>query len=238
MNEEWAKAQLQQFVEFTALVGSYGNDGSYYGQKTVGQDANEIIPAAQVVEQIIDRVLPNWRDALRAGRSGLWREHHEAARRALVELERHAELADMLGDTTPTMNASSLHPWAWDAARSLWQSGHFREAVQAAAMKINAETQNKLGRRDISETKLFQQAFSSDNPNPQNPRLRPDGDDNGQTSLSLRRGVMSFAEGCFAGIRNPAAHDGGDLKEQDALEQLAAFSVLARWVDGARVASE
>ncbi|CAO0832406.1 hypothetical protein SMICM17S_03285 [Streptomyces microflavus] len=42
---------------------------------------------------------------------------------------------------------------------------------------------------------------------------------------------MSFAEGCFAGIRNPNSHeDGLPLPEHEALEQLAAFSVLARWV--------
>ena len=41
--------------------------------------------------------------------------------------------------------------------------------------------------------------------------------------------------GCFAGIRNPLAHDLGELSEDEALEQLAAFSVLARWVDDAAV---
>jgi hypothetical protein len=46
---------------------------------------------------------------------------------------------------------------------------------------------------------------------------------------------MAFAEGCYAGIRNPASHDEGELDEQSALEQLAASSVLARWVDGAAV---
>ncbi|MEU0002312.1 TIGR02391 family protein [Streptomyces microflavus] len=48
-------------------------------------------------------------------------------------------------------------------------------------------------------------------------------------------GVMSFAKGCFAGIRNPNSHEDGlpELPEHEALEQLAAFSVLARWVDSA-----
>lgn len=43
---------------------------------------------------------------------------------------------------------------------------------------------------------------------------------------------MEFGAGCFTGIRNPAVHDNGlKLTEQVALEQLAAFSVLARWID-------
>lgn len=50
------------------------------------------------------------------------------------------------------------------------------------------------------------------------------------------RGAHAFAEGLYAAIRNPGMrvpHDGG--KDQLALEQLAAFSLLARWVDQAGV---
>lgn len=55
-------------------------------------------------------------------------------------------------------------------------------------------------------------------------------DDNSDTFRSVDRGAMSFAEGCFAGIRNPNRHEDGlpELPEHEALEQLAAFSVLAR----------
>ncbi|MFE3129607.1 TIGR02391 family protein [Streptomyces hydrogenans] len=46
-----------------------------------------------------------------------------------------------------------------------------------------------------------------------------------------------LAEGCFAGIRNPPSHEDGLPKppEDEALEQLAAISVLARRVDAATV---
>ena len=47
---------------------------------------------------------------------------------------------------------------------------------------------------------------------------------------------MEFGAGCFEVIRNPAAHQHGlVLTEQVALEQLAAFSLLARWVDECEV---
>ncbi|WP_405691248.1 TIGR02391 family protein [Streptomyces sp. NBC_00057] len=37
-------------------------------------------------------------------------------------------------------------------------------------------------------------------------------------------------------IRNPIAHEQGDeLEENEALEQLAAFSLLAKWIDDATV---
>ncbi|CAD12002.1 hypothetical protein (fragment), partial (plasmid) [Streptomyces coelicolor A3(2)] len=49
-------------------------------------------------------------------------------------------------------------------------------------------------------------------------------------------GAAAFARGVYVAIRNPIAHELGDeLKEHEALEQLAAFSLLARWVDDATV---
>lgn len=55
---------------------------------------------------------------------------------------------------------------------------------------------------------------------------------------NLHRGARALAEGLYAAIRNPGVHApeqvaGGE--EQLCLEQLAAFSLLARWVDQADV---
>lgn len=52
------------------------------------------------------------------------------------------------------------------------------------------------------------------------------------------RGARAFAEGLYAAIRNPGMHTpekvaGGE--EQLCLEQLAAFSLLSRWIDQADV---
>lgn len=237
MDEEWALDRLRELVALTRLVQPQSGGGVVYMgdfASPVGSKS-QIVASAQVVEKILERVLPRWRMDIKEDKKGRWQQHREAAERAIVELESRAELAGKLGDNSPAMNASALHPWVWDAARSLWQSSHYREAVRAASVKINAETQNKLGRRDLSETALFQAALSNDSPTVGKPRLRPASDDGGKTSLSLRRGIAAFAEGCYAGIRNPASHDEGDLSEQVALEQLAAFSVLARWIDEATV---
>ncbi|HNB95573.1 MAG TPA: TIGR02391 family protein [Microthrixaceae bacterium] len=103
-------------------------------------------------------------------------------------------------------------------------------------MRINAETQSKLGRMDVSETALFNEAFSLSDPKLGSPRLRLAENDGSKTYESLHRGARAFAEGLYAAIRNPGMHvptDGGE--EQLALEQLAAFSLLARWVDQAEV---
>ena len=54
----------------------------------------------------------------------------------------------------------------------------------------------------------------------------------------MRQGAMSFGVGCFQAIRNPVGHlpnDEHELTEQQALERLAALSLLARWVDEADI---
>jgi hypothetical protein len=51
--------------------------------------------------------------------------------------------------------------------------------------------------------------------------------------------INRFGSGCFMALRNPAAHqhddDKDELSEQEGLEQLAAFSILARWIDAATI---
>ncbi|MDK9498233.1 TIGR02391 family protein [Streptomyces katrae] len=240
---EWARAELAKFLELTELHRKPERPGGvmrFSASMSNRGDEKEILASAQVVEQILDRVLPRWRTDVPDDRNGLvnrWCQHREAAQRADTVLVRDAEIRARLGDDAPDLNASSMHPWAWEGARALWQSGHFREAVTAAGRKVNAETQNKLGRKDASETKLFQQAFSQDPPKPGQPRLRLMEDDGSDTFKSTHRGAMAFAEGFFAAIRNPNSHadDLPELPEHEALEQLASLSVLARWVDTATV---
>ena len=240
VNREWATEQLDAFLRLTELYRP--PDPPHVVNLTAHMSTrgaqHEIVASAQVVEQILDRVLPGWRTEVPADRNksvNRWYQHREAAERARAALAREDEVRRNLGDDAPRLSASRLHPWIWDGARALWQSDHYREAVGAAARKLNAETQNKLDRRDVSETDLFKQAFSLDAPKPGARRLRVLTDDGSKTYQSMHRGVMAYAEGCFAAIRNPVAHSEGELSEDKGLEQLAALSVLARWVDGAQV---
>ncbi len=218
----WAVNELQEFI----------------GLAETSASEAWLVARAPVVEQILDRVTPDWRAPVPlSGAYTRWDRYREAAQRAMVLLQREAELQEMLGCNAPTLDAGRFHPWAWEGARSLWQSHHYREAVEAALKKVNAETQNKTGRHDISETNLFKQLFSLDDPKPGIPRLRLKDDDGSDTYRSVHRGTMALAEGLFAGIRNIVSHTVAETEadEQAALEQLAAVSVLARWVDDARV---
>jgi Protein of unknown function (Hypoth_ymh) len=73
------------------------------------------------------------------------------------------------------------------------ETSHYRQAVQTAATALNARTQDKLGRRDLSGTKLMQAVF--------NPSPKPGGahlvvDTAGlaaDTANGMQTGVMNYA---------------------------------------------
>lgn len=237
LDADWAISELDIFLDHTSLIERHDSSIGRYNRRKSSD--KEIIDSAVIVEQILDRVVPDWRDVVANPRVGSrhdrWDERVELCRRARVLLTRESEIRSHLGDDAPRLDAAQLHPWVWDAAKALWSNGHFREAVGVAAIQINAATQDKIGRLDISEIDLFNQAFSIDPPELGKSRLRLMDDDGSRTFGSLHRGVRAFAEGCYAAIRNPISHTPGQMSQTEALEQLAALSVLARWVDEAKV---
>lgn len=229
MNLDWALGELERFralLEYRDRPGLYA--ATYVGTR------DELEAQRVVVDRIFAQTIGP-RPVVPLSGNDPRRPDRDWTIRCIESIKREAEIRENLGEDAPNLHTHSLHPWIWDGARSLWRSGHYAEAVEGAAKKLNAESQNKIGRRDISETDLVNQAFSDDPPAIGKPRMRPVGDDDGKTARSLRRGIRAFAEGCFAAIRNPASHDGGELSETQALERLAAFSILARWIDDAEV---
>ena len=160
--------------------------------------------------------------------------------RLIGTLERREEFKRILAPRGPALAARELHPWVWHAAVNLWDSGHYKQAVNASATAVEEQTQLKMRRGDLSGAPLYTEAFkvgkvgeTSDGR-----RLRfkhldeltEDGKRN-QSWVSAHEGAMHFGRGCAQGIRNLNAHGTGELPEQEALEYLAALSVLARWVD-------
>jgi hypothetical protein len=156
----------------------------------------------------------------------------DLARRALGHLSTDAETAAHIqGTSAPTMAADSLHRLVWDAASRLWHDGHHSSAVQRAATFLNAHVQDLTGRKDVSDSALMAQVFSPSPPEQGKPRIRWPGDDTDLTVKAMRTGLLQFGQGCFAAIRNPATHGTTDMVPQEALEQLAVLSTLARWID-------
>lgn len=237
LDRDWAVTEIDAFLHVTARVNPDTGSGVLYLGTVMRGPKTEASQRAHVVEQILDRVLPGWaNDRPEKDKDYAWLR--DQASRAKAAIEREAELAEKLGDNAPDMDASNLHPWAWENGRTFWNTGHYHQAVMQAAIRINAETQAKLGRMDVSETALFNEAFSLSGPKDDAPRLRLADDDGGKTYENLHRGARAFAEGLYAAIRNPGMHrpqESAGGEEQLALEQLAAFSLLARWIDQAEV---
>ena len=176
-----------------------------------------------------------------AGRGWAWRTALEGIQRLVGILERTEDREAIFTPAGPSLIADSLHRWVWDAAKNLWADCHYGSAVQKAGAAVETHTQHKLGRQDLSGADLYTQAFTID-ANPGTPRLRflgieetTTGGDRAQDWISAHEGAMHFGRGCAQRIRNPANHSADELAEQEALEHLAALSILARWVETAEV---
>lgn len=188
------------------------------------------------IERILNVLYPTWREENPPDEDYYWRHYYNAAMYILSSLERRQELDEKLGSTAPRMAADALHPWVWEAAQAQWSSGHFAEAVRAAAVNLNSRLQNKVGRRDLSDKKLVNEAFSDAPASAERSRLRVIPKDDSETYKSLQEGVRSFGVGVFMAIRNPLSHltsEELDIGQQEALERLAALSLLAHWIDKA-----
>lgn len=220
---------LQAFVD---KVVSYSMNRTTTG----GPTQDELVEMAAAVFPIVQAILPGepW---VRGRPSYLNQFEHmrESALRALGVVRNRESIEAMLGPQGPQISAAGLHPWVWGSAATLWDTGHFRQAVQNAATSVDVHLQNKLGRRDLHGAKAVREAFSSNGPEPGRPRLRVPGDRATPTWQARQDGARDFALGCIQGLRNPATHDLEELDEQVALEQLAALSVLSRWIEECEV---
>lgn len=134
-------------------------------------------------------------------------------------------------EASPHIGAEAMHPLIWGAASRLWRDAHYREAVATAAEMLIAHVKVRTLRNDVSETALWQEAFSDKTPAPGKPRLRWLGDPSNRDVKSMNDGLRQLTPGVQMTIRNSATHDTGQMPEQLALERLATLSLLARWVD-------
>jgi Protein of unknown function (Hypoth_ymh) len=160
----------------------------------------------------------------------------KAARQLAGLLKATEDAQQILGPVGPKLAAANLHPWIWNAAVGLWDDGHLREAVQAAAVALfDQHLPAKLGIPPGTSAKdLVTQAFSTHPPTSANPRLRlADYPAPSRSWTSQHEGAQFLGMGCTQLIRNLVTH-GAQPDEQTALEQLASLSLLARLVDRAK----
>jgi Protein of unknown function (Hypoth_ymh) len=191
------------------------------------------------LRKLATRIEPGLERSIASVRTGWrWLGTRNAVLLMTGMLEDQHRLNSILEGGGPRLVASRMHDWVWTSASKLWNDGHKRAAIQAAATQIDTQLQTRLGRFSVSGKALVEQAFSMDEPTPDKPRLRFPGLLKGSDSFKdAHQGAMSFGVGCMMAIRNPATHDLTEPDDQAALEQLAALSVLARWIDNCEVDS-
>lgn len=131
----------------------------------------------------------------------------------------------------PVIGLEAMHPLVRDAANRLWHSGHYRESVTAAAEALMTQVKVWTQRNDVADTSLWQEAFSSKDPEPKKPRLRWPGSPSDLDVKNMNVGLRQLAPGMQMTIRNTTAHMSEKLDKQEALEMLATLSLLARWVN-------
>lgn len=232
-------AELNTYVREVLPI-RVGNSG-YRRMPRCGRE--QAVVLTERIRPILDRLYPGWEEEFNPSNHFEFRVPRIAAERLAARLASQDEIAELLSrydDGSPTIAASGFHPLIWQAASAQWSTGHRQEAVLAAAKAVNSQLQAKVERRDVSEVKLVREAFGSGPPKAGAPRLRFPSIPDQQTRESTEQGVLSFGVGCFQAIRNPVGHlpnDQHELGEQDALERLAALSLLARWIDEADVES-
>ncbi|MBS2966695.1 hypothetical protein KGA66_26900 [Actinocrinis puniceicyclus] len=249
MDRAWMRRKLEQALEVRQQL-------DFHQELAAGKQLDEdgvayfdSIPPQELVYFLMVRLEPTVQEIFRAidpeGRflssDSDWNHTYTPVdrhnlERAVALVEDQQEWAVRLAPDSPSLVADQFHHWVWSAAQPLFQSGHHRAAVHAAANSVTVNTQAKVNRTDVFDDDLMNQVFSSDAPKPGKPRLRLAGDPPDKTVASRQRALMPFAAGCYAGLRNLAAHESGpDWPEHRALQALACFSVLASWIEECRV---
>lgn len=232
MNRAWARERLERFK---AEAERWQNLSLTPNTEMADQSLMNLRKQEDTVRAILGQLLAFDDFNLDAAYGSGVGEARNLAQRGLGILDDLDEVAENLGPQGPSVAADQLHPWVWDAARGLWESGHYRQSVAAAAGLVSANLQTKVQRRDVNDDDLMTQSFSLADPQPGKPRLRLRGHD--ETARSRQEGALSYARGCYALIRNPAVHEVVEWPEALALERLAALSVLATLIDDCEVIS-
>jgi hypothetical protein len=220
------------------VYGSLGRDRVYSSLewRNVEMKINESLP---LVERIVVELDPRLASPMRAKPSMGWPHFPKiAALEEALGILRSKEKADAIfAPKGPQLAATDLHPWIWNAAVDLWADGHHREAVQRAATAL---FDSHLPAKLLSVGKpgdLVSQAFSLEPPEQGKNRLRIPGYAEGSESWkNVHNGARFIGMGCVAAIRNLSTHE-LELSEQEALEQLATLSVMARWVAESELAT-
>lgn len=241
MEDEAAKWKVDRLDEFLAMTKSrsLSTGSNFTSRRGSTAPRSDVLARLDTIERILDVDYPQWRERRSEWTSENYEfeAHHQASIRCRSRIVEPSEVGRYLEPRGPRLAANELHPWVWDAAKGLWSDGHHQDAVAAAAEQLDIHVCAKVGSRRRKGASLYQNVYSTNDPKPGEPRLRPPGKVEAGTDTwrSLIEGSQFFGRGASALIRNIATHERGSMSEQECAEALAALSILARRVDADKV---
>lgn len=218
------------------ILGGYFDDVPESAIDSVEHELSQVEQKLNGLQPLIEKIAQELDPDDDAYRFASWYSAEKTAQRIIGILDHRSLHDEIFNPRGPSLAADELHPWVWNAAVDLWEDGHHKEAVLSAAVAVEKHVQLKIN-SDLSGTKLYGRAFATKGNSDKRlgfVKLSP-GTDAWQ---SAHDGAMYLGMACSQGIRNWAAHSDDKVSEQQALEYLAAFSVLARWAATAEVLSE
>jgi uncharacterized protein (TIGR02391 family) len=132
-----------------------------------------------------------------------------------------------IGAAAPRRESSLdwLDPAIAEAAQKLFDDAHFMEAVTQASLALARQVRVFAGLEPesvLDGVDLMGHAFGGTDPPIRIPAEDP------QTQGNLQEGTRLMAQGVMRGIRNPLAHRRIELSMDEAMEMLAAMSLVAR----------
>lgn len=227
--------QVAQLLSEAILAGNGGVPASFERWKQQARLALRATGDEEAVKEFDDLYWAPTTYVLGASNAAEAVLQMKAAKTAIAMLEAQLTLFTSAPPLGPAINVAGLHQWVADAAADQWDNGNHRTAVTEAAREIEIRLRSKLGASGGTLTQMITDAFSTSPGNSGTKRLRFAGFTEGHSDWNdAHEGAMFFGRGCALRIRNLAMH-GHEPSEQEALESLAALSLLARWVDDAQV---
>lgn len=103
INVDWAQKEFDEFIAATTASYDPSPSGAvgFHSYKTTASE-DDIVRNAQVVEQILDRIVPGWRESIKKKDRQKWSIHYEASIRAREALIRADEVRKNLGEDAPS----------------------------------------------------------------------------------------------------------------------------------------
>lgn len=132
----------------------------------------------------------------------------------------------------PRLRADELHAVVWDAGRKLWADGHMGSPLQSAGQAVEEHIAIAASEGNLRGSRLVNAYLAPGVATPASPRLRrPTTSLSAETITNRKEGLFGLGKAVVQGVRNIVSHGSHGVNEQEALESLAAMSLLCRWID-------